>query len=89
MKVKSLIRSFCEANSDKYSVCESYANDMLDKPCMGIVVKEGFSYMEMLMELTEYMDKADLEGDDLMFSDGMLIEEYGTDVIACFPNCQC
>ena len=79
MDIIDYIKKFCAENSDGYSVYET------DKR-FGIVVKSGFSHMEMLLKLTEYMGEVDLKEDELTFSEGMLIEEDGTDVVVVFSN---
>lgn len=87
MRIINLIKKFCEENSDRYSVYEKYICEFTDgKTCLGIVVKNGFSHMEMLMELTEYMNNADLIGEELEFSEGLSADELGEDVIVYFPN---
>ena len=86
MRVSNLIKKFCEENSDKYYVYENYSGRfMFGKTCLGIVVKNGFSQMEMLIKLTEYVDKEDLVGDELEFSEGVSIDELGLDTIVYFP----
>ena len=77
-RVKDLIVKFCNKESDKYEVYE--------KECFGIIVKSGFMYMEMLCGLTEFLDKEDLNGEELEFSEGMVIEEMGQDVVVYFPR---
>ena len=87
MRVSNLIKKFCEENSDKYVLCENYSCNVIpEQTCMGVVVKNGFSYMEMLTELTSYMDEADLCDSELDFSEGLMIEVLGEDTIVCFPN---
>ena len=87
MRVNNLIKMFCEENNDKYILCENYScNFMLEQTCIGIIVKKGFSHIEMLVELISYMDEADLSGFELEFSEGLLIETFDEDIIVCFPN---
>lgn len=87
MRVSNLIKKFCEENSDRYYVYENYSGRfMFAKTCLGIVVKNGFSHMEMLIKLTEYMNDADLSGVELEFSEGVSVDELGLDMIVYFPN---
>ena len=87
MRVSSLIKKFCEENSDRYYVYENYSGRyMFGKTCLGIVVKNGFSHMEMLIKLTDYMNGADLTGAELEFSEGLSLDELGKDMIVYFPN---
>ena len=87
MRVNDLIKMFCEENSDRYILCEKYScNHMSEQTCIGIIVKKGFSHMEMLVELTSYMDEAGLCDSELEFSEGLLIEDFDEDIIVCFPN---
>ena len=58
MKVSDLIREFCEIHSDKYSVYENYSGRfMFGAKCMGIIVRQGNSFMAMIAELTSYLDE--------------------------------
>lgn len=87
MRVRNLIKKFCEENSDRYYVYEKYSGRfMFGKTCLGIVVRNGFSHMEMLIKLTEYINGTDLSGAELEFSEGVLIDELGLDMIVYFPN---
>ena len=79
MRVYYLIKKFCEENAGKYSM-----RDTDNRMC--IVVNKDFYHMDMLTELNEYMDKAEISGSELEFSEGMTIEESGEDVIVYFPN---
>ena len=58
MKVSDLIREFCEIHPDKYSVYENYSGRfMFGAKCMGIIVRQGNSFMAMIAELTSYLDE--------------------------------
>ena len=53
--------------------------------CLGILVKGDNSYMETIMNLTNYFD--DLNVDDVNLElEGMYVECQGDDVIVFFPN---
>ena len=87
MRVINLIKKFCKENSGRYYVYENYSGRfMFGKTCVGIVVKNGFSHMEMLIKLTEYMNGVDLSGAELEFSEGVSVDELGLDMIVYFPN---
>lgn len=77
-RVKDLIVKFCNEYSDKYKVYE--------KEYFGIIVKNGFMYMEMLCSLTEFLENKDLENVELEFSEGILVEEIGEDTVVYFPR---
>lgn len=86
-RVCNYIRSFCNENNEKYEVYEKYSGRfMFGKCCLGIVVKHGFSHMQMLIELTEYLSDKELDGDMLEFSEGISIDELGLDMIVYFPR---
>ena len=79
MRVYYLIKKFCEENAGKYSMRD-------DDNRLGIVVNKDFYHMDMLTELTEYMDKAEISGSELEFSEGLNVEAFGEDMIVYFPN---
>ena len=86
MKVADLIREFCDENSEKYSIYEGYSGrGMYGRRCLGIVVKHGYSYMDMLMKLTQYLDKIGYDDEKLAF-EGLSVDELGVDTIVYFPK---
>lgn len=89
MKAADYIRNFVCENEDKYSIYEGYSGrGMFGRKCLGVIVKEGNSCMEFMMDLTSYMIKmsADDEEDfDLGFSEGMNTDDLGKDEIVYFP----
>ena len=55
--IADAIRQFVEQSGDEYSIYENYSGRfMFGEKCLGIVVRQGNSYMEMLMKLTQYLD---------------------------------
>lgn len=86
-RVKMLLREFCEENSEKYEIYESYSGrNMFGRTCLGIIVKKGFSHLELIIELTSYLNDSGLENDELEFSEGISIDELGLDTIVYFPR---
>ena len=80
-----LIRSFCnESKDDAYEVYENYSGrGMFGRRTIGIVVKEGNSYLDMLTRLTRFLEEA--EFDDPLSLEGIAVDELGLDVIVYFP----
>lgn len=88
MEVKDLIREFCDAHSDKYYVYENYSGRfMFGAKCIGIVVRSGYSYLEMLMSLTKYLDEMGYKDEGLLL-EGVSIDELGLDTVVYFPKIQ-
>lgn len=81
-----LIKRFCEESEEKYSYYENYSDrGMLGQTCSGIVVKNGYSYMQMLMDLTSYLDANDFDDADLEL-ENPAVDGLGLDTIVYFPN---
>lgn len=88
MKVSDLVREFCGIHSDKYSVYENYSGRfMFGAKCIGVVVRRGNSYMEMIMHLTKFLDGKGYIDEELLF-EGVSIDELGLDSIVYFPKIQ-
>ncbi len=86
MKAADLVREFCEQNEEKYYIYENYSGrGMFGRRCTGVVVRNGNSYMKMMMELTKYLGDKDFDDVDLEF-EGMSVDELGLDSIVYFPN---
>lgn len=84
--LKDLIKDFCENNSDKYYIHENCsAKGMYGKLCIGIVVRMGYSYMQMFMELTSYLADHDFEDVDFEL-ENPAVDNLGLDTIVYFPN---
>ncbi len=80
-----LIRGFCNAPDNDYEVYENYSGRMMfGKMTIGIVVKQGNSYLDMLMRLTRYLETKGFD-DPLLELEGVSIDELGLDVIVYFP----
>ena len=80
-----LIRRFCnESKDDAYEVYENYSGrGMFGRRTIGIVVKQGNSYLDMLTRLTRFLEEA--EFDDPLSLEGVAVDELGLDVIVYFP----
>lgn len=84
-KIVDLIRGFCE-NREEYKICENYSGrGTFGETCLGIVVGNGYPYMIMLMELTQYLDEHGYEDTDLNL-EGISMDESGLDIIVYFPE---
>ncbi len=81
----SFIREFCAQSEDKYKVYEGYSGrNMFGRKTIGIVVKQGNSYLDMLIRLTRYLEQKEFD-DPLLELEGVAIDELGLDVIVYFP----
>lgn len=84
----SYIRRFCLASENNYEVYELYAGRaMFGRKTIGIVVKEGHSYLEMMMELTRYLEAEGFD-DPLMELEGVSVDSLGLGSIVYFPAVQ-
>ena len=83
--VKKLIRQFCREYAE-YSFEEDYCakNGELDH-CIGISLAKDGSYMEALMDLTEYLDQQHYYNDALEELANPEVEELEDRMIICFP----
>lgn len=64
MTVEEAIRKYVDEN-EQYSLYENYSGrNMFGSQCLGIVVKQGYSFMDFLMKLTKYMDDNGIEDTD-------------------------
>ena len=69
----------------EYSIYENYSGRfMFGEKCLGIVVRQGNSYMEMLMKLTQYLDDNSIEDAGLQM-EGVSVDELGLDTVVYFP----
>lgn len=86
LTVANAIRQFVAQAGDEYSIYEDYSGrGMFGQKCLGIVVYQGYSYMEMLMKLTQYLDEHDFDDADLEL-EGISIDSLGMDTIVYFPR---
>ena len=87
MKIADLIREFCKETEG----CEVYENysgkGMIGRTCLGIVVNQGYSCMEMLVKLTQFFDRNDFDDPDLEL-EGLTLASFGLDTIMYFPKIQ-
>lgn len=83
--LKDFIEQFCSENPDKYEYREKYSGKFtFGKTCCGIVVKNGFSYMDMMMELTRFLDEQGFDDENLEMSN-TAVDELAMDIIVYFP----
>ena len=83
--VEKLIRQFCDEYVT-YCFEEDYCakNGELDH-CIGISLAKDGSYMEALMDLTEYLDRKNCYNDALEELANPVVEDSGDRTIICFP----
>lgn len=85
MTVEKAIRNYVEEN-EGYEIYENYSGrGMFGRTCLGVVVKQGYSFMDFLMKLTKYMDGNGIEDTDFSL-DGVSYDALGLDTIVYFPN---
>ncbi len=81
----SYIRRFCLASENNYEVYESYSGRaMFGRKTIGIIVKEGHSYLDTMMELTRCLESEGFE-DPLMELEGVAVDNLGLGSIVYFP----
>lgn len=86
LSVADAVRQFVGQSGDKYTVYENYSGrNMFGRKCLGVVVRKGYSYMEMLIDLTCYLEEQGLEDEDLEM-EGIAVDDLGLDTIVYFPN---
>mgnify|MGYP000570521589 CR=1 FL=1 len=85
MTVEEAIRNYVDEN-DQYELYEGYsARGMFGRKCLGVVVKQGYSFMEFIIKLTKYLDDNGVE--DTEFSlEGVSYDALGLDTIVYFPR---
>lgn len=85
MIVADGIRNFV-AENPQYNLYENYSGrGMFGRNCLGVVVKQGNSFMEFLMDLTRYLEQNDIEDTNLDL-EGVSYDDLGLDTIIYFPN---
>lgn len=85
MKIAEGIRQFVSDNT-QYSLYEGYSGrGMFGRKCLGVVVKQGNSFMEFLMDLTRYLEQNDIEDTNLDL-EGVSYDDLGLDTIVYFPR---
>ena len=85
MTVKEAIVNFVNED-EQYSLYENYlGRGMFGRTCLGVVVKQGYSFMDFLMKLTKYMDNNEVEDTDFSL-EGVSYDALGLDTIVYFPN---
>ena len=85
MTVEKAIRNFVAVN-EGYELYEKYSGRfMFGRTCLGVVVKNGYSYMDFLVKLTQYLDENHVDDADLML-EGAAVDALGMDTIVYFPK---
>lgn len=85
MSVEEAIRNYVDEN-EQYSLYENYSGrGMFGRTCLGVVVKQGYSFMDFLMKLTKYMDDNGIEDTDFSL-EGVAYDNLGLDTVVYFPN---
>lgn len=86
MNIIEAIKMFCDENTEKYSMYENYSGRfMFNKKCVGIVVRQGYSYMEMIIKLTMFLNECGIESVESKLED-VRFDELGLDTIVYFPK---
>lgn len=85
MTVREAIESFVSEN-EQYELYENYSGRyMFGRKCLGVVVKQGYSFMDFIINLTRYLDDNDV--DDIDFKlEGATYDNLGLDTVVYFPN---
>ena len=85
MTVEEAIKNFISEN-DQYEIYEGYSGRcMFGRKCLGVIVKQGYSFMDFIINLTSYMDDNDV--DDIDFKlEGATYDNLGLDTVVYFPN---
>lgn len=85
MTVEEAIRNYV-SEYEEYEIYENYSGrGMFGRICLGVVIKQGYSFMEFLMNLTRYMDNNEVEDTDFSL-EGVAYDNLGLDTIVYFPN---
>lgn len=85
MTVEEAIRNYVDEN-DQYELYEGYSGrGMFGRKCLGVVVKQGYSFMDFIINLTRYMDDNDVEDADFKL-EGATYDNLGLDTVVYFPN---
>ena len=84
MTVEEAIRNYVDEN-DQYELYEKYSGRcMFGRKCLGIIVKQGYSFMDFIINLTKYMDNNGVEDTDFSL-EGASYDSLGLDTIVYFP----
>lgn len=89
-----LIREFCKEPENNYEVYENYSKHAatmfgeMTITTIGIVVKQGSSYFDMLVKLTSYLEEKGFD-DPLLELEGAAMDELDLDMIVYFLAIQC
>ena len=85
MTVEEAIRNFVVEN-EGYMLHENYAGRfMFGRTCLGVVVRNGYSYMDFMFKLTKYLEENSVDDADLKL-EGVSTDNMGLDTIVYFPK---
>lgn len=88
-----LIRQFCKEPENDYEVYENYTKHTSGEfgemtiTTLGVIVKQGHSCLDMLEQLTRFLDAKGFE-DSLLELEGVSTDDLGPDSIVYFPALQ-
>lgn len=86
MNIIEAIKMFCDENTEKYSIYENYSGRfMFGRECIGIVVSNGHSYMDMTVKLISYLKNYGIE-DVENIMENVSVDEFGLNKIVYFPK---
>lgn len=81
-----LIKEFCASNMDAYEIYLRYSGRfMFGRECIGIVVRNGYSYMDMIVKLTRFFDDNNYTDPEFLL-EGLAVDELGLDTVVYFPR---
>lgn len=85
MTIEEAIRNYV-SEYEEYEIYENYSGrGMFGRKCLGVVVKQGYSFMDFIINLTRYLDDNDVEDADFKL-EGTTYDNLGLDTIVYFPN---
>lgn len=85
MSIADCIRNFV-AENEQYELYENYSGrGMFGKTCLGVVTREGDSYMNFLMKLTQYLFRQGIDDEELSL-EGTSVDSLGLDTVVYFPH---
>ena len=85
MTVEKAIRNFVAVN-EGYELYEKYSGRfMFGRACLGVVVKNGYSYMDFLAKLTQHLNENNVDDVELKL-EGVAVDDLGMDTIVYFPR---
>lgn len=85
MTIEEAIRNYV-SECEEYEIYENYSGrGMFGRKCLGVVVKQGYSFLDFIINLTRYLDDNDVEDADFKL-EGATYDNLGLDTVVYFPN---